>query len=200
MVLWSCRRCCSRGTVSRQVPVEFAAASAAVVEWSLLVVLGILFWSIIEYFGHGVMAHYYSGLVWRAHTKHHRHAHVVLTGPVWIPAAVLLALSMFVSLGVVQGSAITAGILVGFFCYEHAHWCIHFRPPESERERRLRAHHLAHHVGNPRRAIGVTTSFWDRLLGTMPSEEALAISVRMPALVCPFGFWRCFWRASLRVA
>ena len=50
------------------------------------------------------------------------------------------------------------------------HWRFHFRPPASERERRLRAHHLAHHFRNPRAYHGVTTRFWDRVFGSLPAE------------------------------
>ena len=37
-------------------------------------------------------------------------------------------------------------------------------------ERRLRAHHLAHHFRNPLAYHGVTTRFWDRALGTLPAH------------------------------
>ena len=51
------------------------------------------------------------------------------------------------------------------------HWRIHFRAPRNARERRLRAHHLAHHYCDARNYHGVTTRFWDRVLGTLPADH-----------------------------
>ncbi len=135
------------------------------------VVLGFLAWSGVEYLIHGVLSHRFRTFVSPLHWGHHREPRAVFTSPV---AVVPSAGAIFVGVGLVVGwgpaAAFTAGLVVGFARYEYVHWRIHFRAPRNAREHMLRDHHLAHHFRNPRAYHGVTTRFWDRLCGTLPSN------------------------------
>ena len=105
------------------------------------------------------------------HAVHHREPRAVFTSPLaWIPAALLVAFVATQGAGAPAGLAFTAGALAGFFRYEYVHWRIHFRMPRGAREDLLRVHHLAHHYCDARYYLGVTTPFWDRLLGTLPAK------------------------------
>jgi sterol desaturase/sphingolipid hydroxylase (fatty acid hydroxylase superfamily) len=76
--------------------------------------------------------------------------------------------------GGVYAGFIVLGIVAGFAHYEYTHWYIHFREPKTERQRRLRAHHLAHHFCQARMYHGVTTHFWDKVFGTLPDAAIQA--------------------------
>jgi dihydroceramide fatty acyl 2-hydroxylase len=67
-----------------------------------------------------------------------------------------------------------AGTLAGWVAYSVTHWALHCRPFKSTIMRRLRAHHMLHHV-DPRYAdarYGVTTTLWDHVFGTMEPRRA----------------------------
>ena len=133
--------------------------------------LGALAWPLIEYGIHGVLSHRFATFVTPLHAVHHREPRAVFTSPLaWLPATLLVGFAATQGAGAPVGLAFTAGALGGFFRYEYVHWRIHFRAPRSEREARLRAHHLAHHYCDARYYHGVTTRFWDRVLGTLPAK------------------------------
>jgi sterol desaturase/sphingolipid hydroxylase (fatty acid hydroxylase superfamily) len=134
--------------------------------------LGLVLWPVIEYGIHGVLAHRLRSFVSPLHWEHHKHPRRVFTSPLaWVPGAALLFGVFAYLLGAATAGALVAGVLAGFGRYEYLHWRFHFREPRSARERRLRAHHLAHHFRNPKAYHGVTTRLFDRLLGTLPAEH-----------------------------
>ena len=153
------------------------------------VLLGALFWSALEYLIHGVLSHQLKTPITAIHNTHHRDPRLVLTGPIWIPMAVPLLGGMVWALGPAMGGAAAVTALAGFFRYEYVHWRIHYERPRTPRERRLWAHHLAHHHQNPRRAFGVSVRLWDRLLGTMPDPADCAKVADRPPLKHRYGFW-----------
>ncbi len=58
-----------------------------------------------------------------------------------------------------------AAFAVGYSHYELFHFGLHHRPEQANQA--LRRHHDRHHRGGPRRNFGVTTTFWDRVFGTL---------------------------------
>ena len=132
--------------------------------------LGLLSWSFVEYLVHGILAHRYQTFVTTIHGQHHGHPEQVFTSPAsWVPVALILFLAGVPLVGTDLAAGFVFGLLIGFLHYEWVHWHIHFRPARTARQRRLRDHHLAHHHVNPRAYHGVTTRFWDRVFGTLPS-------------------------------
>jgi sterol desaturase/sphingolipid hydroxylase (fatty acid hydroxylase superfamily) len=139
-------------------------AALAAAGWAL--------WPLLEYGVHGGLAHGMRTPVTPFHWAHHESPARVFTSPLaWIPGAGAIWAVLGFALGPGLAGAFTAGVLAGFFRYEYVHWRIHFRSPRDERERRRRAHHLAHHERNPAAYYGVTTDFWDRVFGSLPPRE-----------------------------
>ena len=133
--------------------------------------VGFLAWPLIEYGIHSVLSHRLRTFVSPLHWVHHQEPRAVFTSPLaWVPSAAAGYALAGLTLGWAPGGAFMLGALAGFLRYELVHWRIHFRAPRNERERRRRAHHLAHHYCNPRAYHGVTTRFWDRALGTLPAH------------------------------
>ena len=130
--------------------------------------LGFATWTFVEYLVHGILSHRFRTFVTPLHAGHHREPRNVFTSVLaWGPLALLfLAVASWVA-GVLLGAVYAAALLAGFLHYEWFHWRIHFRRPRTARQRRLRAHHLAHHLRRSRAYHGVTTRFWDRVFGTL---------------------------------
>jgi sterol desaturase/sphingolipid hydroxylase (fatty acid hydroxylase superfamily) len=134
---------------------------------------GGLLWPLVEYAIHGGLSHAWRTPVSPLHWEHHKHPERVFTSPLaWVPSLAAIYLLAALGLGAVLAAGLTLGLLVGFLRYERIHYRIHFCAPRSERERRLRAHHLAHHFRNPKAYYGVTTRFWDRVFGSLPVSAA----------------------------
>ncbi len=131
---------------------------------------GWIAWTLIEYAIHGPLSHRWKTFVSPLHWHHHTDPRNVFTTPLAAaPVAGLLFAMGAAATGPLHAGVFVAATLAGFIHYEHTHWRIHFRTPRNEKERTLRSHHLAHHFANPRAYWGVTTRFWDRVFGTLPT-------------------------------
>lgn len=164
--------------------------------------LGLLAWPAVEYLVHGVLSHRYRTFVSPLHWGHHREPRAVFTSPfAWLPVALLLTALAVAIAGALLAGAFMAGLLLGFLRYERIHWRIHFREPRNRREHLLRAHHLAHHFVNPRSYHGVTTRFWDRVCGTLPSssdDDYARVAARAP-LAGPSNFTLLYSPSGWRI-
>lgn len=150
-----------------------------------LFVAGLLFWTLAEYLLHRYVFHWVSEARWSQrfhfimHGSHHqfpRDKERLLMPPVpgLLMAGILFGIFYLVFLlaGIPK---ITFGFFPGFFTgyllYSFVHRATHvMRPPK--RFRKLWMHHSLHHYRYPDRAFGVSSTFWDRVFGTMPPREA----------------------------
>jgi sterol desaturase/sphingolipid hydroxylase (fatty acid hydroxylase superfamily) len=140
-------------------------------EYGLLFAAGFLLWPLLEYAVHGWLSHRFRTFVSPLHWEHHQDPRRVFTSILaWGPSALLVFALGAAVVGPVASGALSGGVLAGFLRYEYVHWRIHFRAPRNERQRRQRAHHLAHHFRDPKAYFGVTTSFFDRLFGSLPER------------------------------
>ncbi|SRR5579885_272160 len=142
------------------------------VSMALLFVAGIASWTFVEYVIHGWLSHQFRTFATPLHDVHHRDPHAVFTVGAWLPvgATVAIGLAFF---GLCGAMVFFLGLVAGFAAYEVIHYRIHFRHPSSAIEARLRARHLAHHAAAPDAIFGVSTSFWDRVMGTEPAFERM---------------------------
>ncbi|MBW2691445.1 MAG: sterol desaturase family protein [Deltaproteobacteria bacterium] len=135
-----------------------------------LLLAGFLFWGLLEYTIHGLLAHRWKTFVSPLHWNHHRDPRNVFTTPIAVvPITLLLFGATTLVASPLQASCFVVGVLAGFSRYEWMHWRFHFRESRNNRGRLLRSHHLAHHFCNPRIYHGVSTRFWDRVFGTLPA-------------------------------
>lgn len=154
---------------------------------------GLLSWTLLEYIIHGWMGHLHDTFVTPIHAVHHRDPHAVFAIKAWLPSLAVMALlpGLF---GAAPGVIFYFGLLCGFVAYEVVHYRIHFASNLTPMERRLRDHHLVHHLRRPRMCLGVVTSFWDKVFGTEPARDelaALCASVKdVPPLTGPSNLHR----------
>ena len=151
---------------------------------ALLFVAGVAGWTFLEYAIHGWLSHRFHTFATPLHDVHHRDPHAVFTVGAWLPVglSVLIGLAFF---GSSPAMVFFLGLVAGFAAYEAIHYRIHFRLPSSAIEARLRARHLAHHVAAPDAIFGVSTSFWDRVLGTEPASGTMRELEAQVAEVAP---------------
>jgi sterol desaturase/sphingolipid hydroxylase (fatty acid hydroxylase superfamily) len=132
-----------------------------------LVVLGVAAWTLLEYLVHRLVFHRFPGR--RLHQPHHDHpsdpdaersslSTPLLAFPIgWL----LIGIA-----GVGDGSAIFAGLLLGYLAFIAIHYALHRAPIEPNSwlyPARMR--HLTHHrLENCN--YGVTTGFWDIVFRT----------------------------------
>jgi sterol desaturase/sphingolipid hydroxylase (fatty acid hydroxylase superfamily) len=146
-------------------------AIAEVADRCGLLLIGFLFWGLLEYAIHGGLAHRWKTFVSPLHASHHRDPRRVFASPIAVlPIALLLSAVAALFTGPLRAIFFIAGVIVGFARYEWLHWRFHFREPRSRRERVLRCHHLAHHYCDTRNYHGVSTRLWDRVFGTLPAS------------------------------
>jgi sterol desaturase/sphingolipid hydroxylase (fatty acid hydroxylase superfamily) len=125
---------------------------------SIIVVLfgcGLAAWTLAEYIVHRFVLHAIAPVQHGIHHAHPKDAIDRVFWQIWIAFAVAY---------VTTGGAVLAGGLVAYAFYLFAHYSAHHKPallPPS-----LLKHHLDHHRF-AKRNFGVTTSFWDRIFGTM---------------------------------
>lgn len=143
----------------------------------LLVLGGILSWTLIEYGLHRFVFHYHarsefgSKLLYAAHMSHHEDpratsrlfASLLLSLPI---ATAYFVLALVTTRSLHAAAFLFAGLTVGYFCYEWLHFQAHHRRPRLRLFRYLRKYHLLHHHQTPELRFGVTSPLFDLLLGT----------------------------------
>jgi dihydroceramide fatty acyl 2-hydroxylase len=158
-----------------------------------LLVAGAFSWTLYEYLLHRFLFHWTPPIpggarlqrLWHGlhHERYNDPLRIVISPLItlWLAGILLLphlAIAWLLAPALPWGAPVTwfAGTLVGWVTYSVTHWALHCRPFKSARMRRLRAHHMLHHV-DPRYAdarYGVTTTLWDRAFGTMEPRPVAA--------------------------
>jgi cyclopropane-fatty-acyl-phospholipid synthase len=133
---------------------------------------GLLGWTLVEYLLHRFVLH---GLqpFRRWHAAHHDQPMALICTPTWLSAAlivVLVFLPMLWLAGVWRASALTWGLLIGYLAYAVTHHAIHHWRADSAWTLRRKRWHAAHHHRTDASAVcfGVTSGWWDRVLGSAP--------------------------------
>ncbi|MDZ7772570.1 MAG: sterol desaturase family protein [Balneolaceae bacterium] len=146
-----------------------------------VVLFAFFFWTFFEYVFHRYVNHldeYFPGseLAHRiAHTLHGIHHEYprdrerLMMPPV--PGLIVIAL-LYGGFRLAMGDWVylfMPGFMTGYMIYAYIHICVHRSKVPSVLKTQYR-HHAIHHYKHPDKAYGVSTTFWDRVFGTMPSE------------------------------
>lgn len=146
-----------------------APNSVALAGWVISCLVGLGFWTLIEYIFHRFVLHRFP-LVRDMHDMHHEHPSAFVGTPTWLslPAIVVGAfLPLWWQINFVIASGITAGVTLGYLAYVGLHHAVHhWRITRSSFLYPLKMRHAQHHYTGLEGNFGVTTSFWDRLFGT----------------------------------
>ncbi len=138
---------------------------------------GLFLWLLVEYFIHRFVFHHRSKsvilrkVVYAIHGVHHAFPtdHQRLYVP-FVPALFMKGILMMLFCVVFGwlGLTLLAGLVTMHQFYNLVHYFIHTDSfPHNPFLNRLRANHLKHHRGHGEKCFGVTSTFFDRLFGTL---------------------------------
>ena len=134
----------------------------------LAIALGLFLFSFIEYFFHRWMFHTHVPLFEQGHRKHHQDPLGYDSMPFFLPALVLVVLTALLAAAVPTGFAMLmmGAVTFGYVFYGLSHFAIHHVKFKQPWLRRWAGAHHIHHF-HPETNFGVTTLFWDAVLGTL---------------------------------
>lgn len=133
----------------------------------LIIVVGLFFFSFIEYSFHRWLMHGSVRFLAQGHRAHHENPQGFDSLPFFLPALILLALTgIFVLFMPVSYALLLTGtIALGYVTYGLSHFIIHHHRFHRVFARNWAANHHVHHH-HAESNFGVTTPLWDILLGT----------------------------------
>ncbi len=134
----------------------------------------VFFWTLLEYGLHRFAFHHMP-VIKEMHDRHHTEEQALVGSPVWISVlahGVLVLLPCWLTLGFADASAISTGLMIGYFWYFSVHHILHhWHPAHSGYVYRLKRQHALHHHADPGGNFGVTTGFWDVVFRTSASRR-----------------------------
>lgn len=137
--------------------------------------LGVLFWTLLEYVVHRYVFHYEPKsrpgkfLHFMIHGVHHDYpsdaSRLVMPPVISIPLAIFF---YFVFTLVFRGfaPAVFAGLVFGYVCYDMIHYATHHFAMNSRMGLWLKQYHLRHHYKDDHAGYGVSSPLWDYVFKT----------------------------------
>ena len=131
---------------------------------------GLFLWTLLEY---GIHRFAFHGFL--PHWEHHEAPKdpKYIHSPLWLScgtSALLWIIGRIPTGSWARSGLLLAGIISGYLAYEALHVKIHANEAGGPRLRELRKRHYFHHFADDHFHYGVTTSVWDRVFGSLPSE------------------------------
>lgn len=165
-----------------------ALGAPAGLVWPLLgfALAGVATWSALEYALHRFVLHGLQPFA-RWHSEHHRRPAALIGTPTLVSAplfGLLVAVPAVWLLGPWRGGALTLGVMAGYLAYASTHHALHHWKLSSPWwQARKFAHARHHHLLQPC-CFGVTSGFWDRVLGTAghPARRRTTTPVHIPVV------------------
>ena len=134
--------------------------------------LGFFTWQLLEYWIHKKIFHTWPGPT--AHGFHHTYPDDTR---LVMPLTISIALASIIAggLSLLHRPDLTipfwTGLVFGYLWYDFTHWSTHHREPRTAWGKRQRAHHLAHHFGDPDANFGISHMWMDKVLGTLMKKR-----------------------------
>ncbi len=149
----------------------------SLVSTAVLIGVGALSWTLIEYLLHRHIFHLtrikqpWRELASGMHLAHHKTADtedLILAPPISSLFFGTLVYFSFVLLtwSFSASALLEAGVFLGYLAYEWAHFSAHRFKPKGRVGKYLKHYHLHHHFKEPHRHFGVTSPLWDYVFQT----------------------------------
>jgi sterol desaturase/sphingolipid hydroxylase (fatty acid hydroxylase superfamily) len=134
---------------------------------------GVAAWTLVEYLMHRFIFHALPPIA-QMHDRHHADPGAFVGTPSWLslPAFVLgILFPLRAIAGLEIATGLVAGLMIGLVWYVALHDAIHRWPLRRGSLLYIsKLRHAGHHAGRHGN-FGVTTGFWDRVLGTVITRE-----------------------------
>jgi sterol desaturase/sphingolipid hydroxylase (fatty acid hydroxylase superfamily) len=136
-------------------------------EFSVLVGLGLVIWTLTEYVLHRFVMHGLQPFS-RWHAEHHQRPTALICTPTIISMMLIASLvflpALMLSDNLWQACALTLGVVVGYLFYSIMHHATHHWRADSAWLKQRKRWHLLHHCNIEQPAcFGVTSGFWDHV-------------------------------------
>ncbi|MEP7705147.1 sterol desaturase family protein [Paraglaciecola sp. 25GB23A] len=136
-------------------------------EFSVLLGLGLVSWTLIEYALHRFVMHGLQPFS-RWHAEHHQRPTALICTPTIISMLLIATLVflpvLLLSDNLWQACALTLGVVVGYLFYSVMHHATHHWRAESAWLKQRKRWHAQHHCNIVQPAcFGVTSGFWDHV-------------------------------------
>ncbi|MBC7755926.1 MAG: sterol desaturase family protein [Bdellovibrio sp.] len=143
-------------------------SSLSALKVGLIVLLGLVSWTLLEYVLHRFVLHHLAPFShW--HASHHHEPKALICAPTIVSAA-LIAVFIFLPTLLIAGlpiaNAFTLGVLMGYLFYASTHHAIHHLHTQSKWLKQRKHWHARHHYNTQIANYGVTTLFWDYVFST----------------------------------
>lgn len=158
------------------LPAYAATLHVTALQCMLFFIAGMFVWTLFEYLMHRFAFHYISEspraqkFIYIMHGNHHhypRDKERLFMPPV--PSLILAVVIFSLQYVLLRNNAFVffPGFLLGYLLYGSMHYAIHaWNPPFKWMKPLWRNHHL-HHYKDEGKGFGVSSTFWDRIFGTM---------------------------------
>ena len=152
-----------------------------VIRYFLFALLGVAFWTFMEYIIHRFLGHQKRGknIIRQEHLRHHAEAHYFAPLYKKLLLAILVLSTSTLLFGIIfnwlTGFSFSLGLAGMYVIYEVTHRRFHIKDPLLRYGLRMRKHHFYHHFGNPKLNHGVTTAIWDRVFGTFEKTTVIRV-------------------------
>ena len=144
-----------------------------------VIAVGFFAWGGVEYAVHRWVLHGRSSIATRAHARHHADAAALISMPAFISPTLATAAYIALSALVDRGLAALAvfGLYAGYNYYAALHHLLHRQRTLVDRVAPLARLEEAHRLHHRRCAVnfGVSTTWWDRLLGSYQPSAAVQL-------------------------
>ncbi len=147
----------------------------------LLLISGLVFWTLFEYLLHRFVFHYKPKTSWGkrfhyfTHGIHHDYpkdsTRLVMPLGVSIPLAGVLYIPFYLFAGQ-WGHVFFAGFLFGYMCYDGMHFAVHHLQCNGRIGRFMQAYHMKHHFHDDHNGFGVSSPLWDMIFSTLPKQHS----------------------------
>jgi dihydroceramide fatty acyl 2-hydroxylase len=148
----------------------------------LIVLAGLLAWSLAEYVLHRYVFHWLNDssrgrrLHFLIHGVHHEYPHdrhrLVMPLGASIPLAILFYALFYVAFsGASLADPFFVGFTLGYLAYDGVHFAVHHFAGRNPLFRKLKRHHMLHHHIDQAGGFGVSSPLWDHVFRTLPSAR-----------------------------
>ena len=141
-----------------------------------LIALGLFVWSFTEYILHRFIFHYYPKEKWLQrihfifHGVHHDYPNDAKRLVMPPSASIPLAIGFYYLFAYLMpggtNEAFFIGFISGYLIYDMVHYALHHANFKNGFWKKLKQHHMLHHYSDATKGYGVSSDFWDRILGS----------------------------------
>jgi len=145
--------------------------------WVAMCLGGVGLWTLTEYVIHRYVLHHVP-MFKTMHEVHHDEQTALVGTPFWMSLLFFAFFSFLPGMllfGAFLSTALTAGLMIGYFWYAFVHHAIHhWHLPHDTHLYRLKRRHAQHHYTDEGGNFGVTNNIWDKVFGTDIGQRAPA--------------------------